>query len=903
MPAINLTPTNDSIVTSQAPRSSVTQEQIAAPYKEFGDSLTKLGGAVDDVAVRMAHEAAQNAVTRDENGKLQIQQVPLLVGRAADEYARVANESYLSQLDPEIQTQITQARVKNEGNPAEFAAWSKTYVQELASSQPTPELRNAVTTMAMRHSSESYNGLLVRQGQREVGAAKDGIAASQSQIENELSALALQGADINSAPIQGRIADWTALSQQRAANPLYGYSTAQQQYDQGNFLGKLQANSFIAKTQDVQKNQGFDDRLASRSAVSITRLHLPTRTSSKILRSISLRISAMACTTRRLRKFGRPRPKRKRDLGEAQRAANEAMLAASRGTEISPELEQQITQQLRDGGGAAASARFSAAIMRSRQIDSFNLPLSEMRDTIGFFARGGGAAASPDVRAAITDAAAQTGVSPEYLFRTAGKESSFKPAAAGQGSSAAGLFQFTDRTWADMLAKHGAQYGLGPNTPKTDATASALMAGELTKENAKALSDAGLPVNESTLYVAHFAGSGGATRLMTADPNAVAAGVLPEAAAASGNKSIFYDSAGQPRTVGQALTRLNAGFGGPEPGVIVGAVDPRMVTSMQEVARKRGTTHGRVVAADMDKGTRPADGVVNQIVDAAKIGGDQGLLETIGARLDRFDMVKNEGTLGLPQQAARITELERAASQGQSSPGNSALLKDFIARKKQIEDGLDKNAVSLTVSNFGSRFQTPAPLDVANPENFQAGLQSRLPIAQFASHNWQVPARSVLDEADVRSVRAALDQSTADGKLKIFSAFSVLPEAERNATLARLGDKGATAATEVFAGAMMNDAPAKTQAALFEVMEERQITVDGQSYPLQPPFMVVATQNPIEQEGTYHLPEAQLDRFLFKINVDYPTHEQEFQVVMNHHKHSQEDMISKVVPVMSAASD
>ena len=65
----------------------------------------------------------------------------------------------------------------------------------------------------------------------------------------------------------------------------------------------------------------------------------------------------------------------------------------------------------------------------------------------------------------------------------------------------------------------------------------------------------------------------------------------------------------------------------------------------------------------------------------------------------------------------------------------------------------------------------------------------------------------------------------------------------------------------------INRAPAKTQSALFEVMEERQITVDGQTYPLNPPFMVVATQNPIEQEGTYHLPEAQLDRFLFKINV------------------------------------
>ncbi|ELR73873.1 magnesium chelatase, subunit I, putative ATPase [Fulvivirga imtechensis AK7] len=73
----------------------------------------------------------------------------------------------------------------------------------------------------------------------------------------------------------------------------------------------------------------------------------------------------------------------------------------------------------------------------------------------------------------------------------------------------------------------------------------------------------------------------------------------------------------------------------------------------------------------------------------------------------------------------------------------------------------------------------------------------------------------------------------------------------------------------------INRAPAKTQAALFEVMEERQVTVDGTTYPMEFPFMIIATQNPIEQEGTYRLPEAQLDRFLFKIKLDYPNLEEE----------------------------
>jgi MoxR-like ATPase len=81
----------------------------------------------------------------------------------------------------------------------------------------------------------------------------------------------------------------------------------------------------------------------------------------------------------------------------------------------------------------------------------------------------------------------------------------------------------------------------------------------------------------------------------------------------------------------------------------------------------------------------------------------------------------------------------------------------------------------------------------------------------------------------------------------------------------------------------INRAPAKTQAALFETMEERQATIDGKTYKFDDPFMVLATQNPIEQEGTYALPEAQLDRFLFKIKVDYPSLEDEVKIIESHH--------------------
>ncbi|MDE1208056.1 AAA family ATPase [Tenacibaculum larymnensis] len=99
----------------------------------------------------------------------------------------------------------------------------------------------------------------------------------------------------------------------------------------------------------------------------------------------------------------------------------------------------------------------------------------------------------------------------------------------------------------------------------------------------------------------------------------------------------------------------------------------------------------------------------------------------------------------------------------------------------------------------------------------------------------------------------------------------------------------------------INRAPAKTQAALFEVMEEKQITMDAERYVMNPPFMVLATQNPIEQEGTYALPEAQLDRFLFKINVGYPNLEEEIQIITAHNERKGALPQTKVEAVLTEA--
>jgi MoxR-like ATPase len=97
----------------------------------------------------------------------------------------------------------------------------------------------------------------------------------------------------------------------------------------------------------------------------------------------------------------------------------------------------------------------------------------------------------------------------------------------------------------------------------------------------------------------------------------------------------------------------------------------------------------------------------------------------------------------------------------------------------------------------------------------------------------------------------------------------------------------------------INRSPAKTQSALFEVMEERQVTIDGTTYKMDEPFIVLATQNPIEQEGTYRLPEAQLDRFIFKIEIKYPTLEEEISIITRQHQQNPTDQLNLVKAVLS----
>lgn len=107
--------------------------------------------------------------------------------------------------------------------------------------------------------------------------------------------------------------------------------------------------------------------------------------------------------------------------------------------------------------------------------------------------------------------------------------------------------------------------------------------------------------------------------------------------------------------------------------------------------------------------------------------------------------------------------------------------------------------------------------------------------------------------------------------------------------------------TNVLLADEINRTPPKTQAALLESMQEQQVSIDGTTYTLPQPFLVVATQNPVEQEGTYPLPEAQLDRFLFKVNVGYPAETDEVSMLLSAHRGLAPTAIGDIAPVTNAA--
>ena len=215
-----------------------------------------------------------------------------------------------------------------------------------------------------------------------------------------------------------------------------------------------------------------------------------------------------------------------------------------------------------------------------------------------------------DVRAAIARAAAATGVDFNYLLAQAKIESSLNPTAKAGTSSAAGLYQFTKGTWLSTLDRHGADHGMDwagaaidggrvsdPSmhaqimAMRFDPNASALMAAELASDNRDALVGAlGREPDAAELYMAHFLGSDGAAKFLSAlqsDPNQSAASVLPKAA--SSNRNIFFDGSGAPRSVAGVMDLMRG-----KVASAMGGNDSQMAFAAGAVAMQPGFTGGPI---------------------------------------------------------------------------------------------------------------------------------------------------------------------------------------------------------------------------------------------------------------------------------------------------------------------
>lgn len=475
--------------------------------------------------------------------------------------------------------------------------------------------------------------------------------------------------------------------------------------------------------------------------------------------------------------IGKLETERLRALGLARQAARDITFAAEHGVRPNEDMVNDTVDELTAAGGHAYAARLRGDVIRHdilRPMKQQSIPKNI--DTYMNFAGALGVSAPPPVREAIAEAAEKTGVPRSYLFSTAKRESNFDPNARASTSSAGGLFQFIDSTWADMLAKHGAKHGFGPSTPKTDARANALMAGELAKENGAALKAVGLPVTDATLYLAHFAGAGGAVKLLQANPDASAADVLPGAAGA--NRSVFYRNDGAARTVKETIQRLTGGVVDPKaPGV-----DLRLLVGMRDTVGSQAGDAWKKLVADMEAnpGRAPDPATVNPIMQAATLVGDHALLAEMEHRLGESMMQQVFRRAPLPAQVGAATELRTLDT---ITLGQRRMLSAMEKMIKATKDDLEHDPIALGASAFPERFQIPKPFDLSSREAAQKGLAERVGIVRFVGEQMEHPTIKAIGRADGLQLAGAIAGPDVKQAANALDVLASIPDDNFSATL------------------------------------------------------------------------------------------------------------------------
>ena len=515
---------------------------------------------------------------------------------------------------------------------------------------------------------------------------------------------------------------------------------------------------------------------------------------------------------------------------DAERAHNvatvdlqaQALISKQGGQPPPQSMIDDVVDRFKRFGAPANAATFLSDLQHSESMSFIpRMPLAQsaawlnqQKANLGF----GGPAAPPAVQAAINEAASSTGVPASYLYKTASRESGFDPNAQASTSSAGGLFQFTGSTWEKTLGDYGAKYGLAPGTSKFDARANALMAAEFTKQNGQLLEAAGNPVNDGTLYLAHFAGAGGANRLLKADPSARAADLLPDAAAA--NRSIFFGKDGSARSVGDVVSGLTGGRQSAAP-ITPSASNITYIGKASEAVSKRVSDEADAIVAGMNDQTNPVlpdPQRINTLLDAAAATNTPEVLDKVAKAAGEYQFRRDFGRAPLANETAYVSDLhQKAVTEGLSTTDARHLqiaqqVYDRTAKALQ-DDPLTHTIGALADS---TKMPPPAPLNVGDSASFQAGLQIRAQWAGVGTQTFQTAPMPALTATDVTQVRAALDAANPAGKARIFGDMvAALPqETTLAATLAKLGEKGGTGAVEAAAGGLMAEAPDIAQSIL-----------------------------------------------------------------------------------------
>jgi hypothetical protein len=646
--------------------------------------------------------------------------MPFLLGRAGQEYQRVAHESYLTQLDPEIKNKVIEAGANHEGDVQGFHTWGDSYIDTLASQQPTPELQNAVRGVASRYVGETAGGLIVRQAHRDLASAQDGITTQQQSIENELETIRRGGMDDDSPAVQGRMADWMRLQMQRRANPAYGYSEPQAAYDREQFLGRLGAATFLYHVDSIANNTSVDE-----SGKPVGGIDAAIKFADNILTDTSINLTdaqrhqywVQASTELRALKSDQREARR-----DAETGAQSLTFSSSTGQPVDADDVNHAADALRKAGNPAGANRFLASFVNKPLNDAFGAQaIATMNDQI-LALKGGTVATSPAEMALIQ------------------KESGGNPTTVNK-QGFAGLYQFGAPNLADLgIYKPGAGENItDPNAPgkwsgaKWSGTFSIPGHPEVQTLNDFLLS----PAAQKAAYDAHVVSMDNQITTNGLDKyegQTIAGTPITH----EGLRAMIHIAGVQ----GTLKTLQSGGTFNPADANGTTAMDyaamgfhPTLTANPANVAWLQAnrsatldtaaTTAWRTAMKDYDeKKIIPNDATFNQISDAARIAGDAGLLRQMAADHDRIQKFSAAKSLPLPDQNAVVTELQARGAAGNLDPGQAGVLKDLQQQRDTITKGLAENPISTAVANSGGRFSTPAPIDPTQPATIAAALRS-----------------------------------------------------------------------------------------------------------------------------------------------------------------------------------